>query len=854
MPGILPMKVIKMGNTSQSRIAQACDRCRSKKIRCDGVRPCCTQCKTVGFECKTSDKLSRRAFPRGYTESLEGRVRSLEAEVRELKNLLDERDEKIEVLSRIHSFNSPRRKACSPQSSTASASAGSIREASQSMTSPREIATSTSEADTVIAFQHSAKLTPFAGPSSVRAFSATLTEKLKTQGVSPSSFSTKALTAFPARNYQRTPQTLKSPPRLVTDQLVNIYLQEWAPLYPVVHRPSILKALDHYLADPSSLKEQPLTVIQLNLIFGIAALSSKSRTHQDPTIFEPNWYSQLESFCGDMSVPVVQCMVLAQMYFLAKGDYQSLNRYRALAIGTIQALGLDRSQGHLALDPLTTETRKKVFWCQYILDRFAAALTGLPLMLLDKQISTELPADIDDENVTTTGFLPGLPDESTRMSSTLALLRAAMVLGKVVETLYPPAAGYEVYMSKVHELSEELDNWKKDLPVHLQLVFLQDKPSTNVTDSRSPLLSLVYYFIRILIHRPAACFGSLNVMSPAMMTLLDERTLSLSLSINRLEVVYLSGLGILWQNTSLKRDSKLVQESRKIVSAVKTQLALESAAVATEFRILSNIINGADSLPSGVSENVVQTSQSRPNVDTSAKMSKAEAPSRRNTISSFNSTQKQPPQLQQRAGSRDQSNGGNVRMDPPHTLNKHKSFDLSSDTTNVDYYPVNPGAARSMSTTDVSKMALSAAEWECILSDLDQGSLNIFNGIYGGQNCAGQAGPFSSVNTTGRNQHQSPSPHVPVMPQPVRLIPHNTSSGSWSASNSSDVSRVHEIASSYPSEDAVGGADHATSIKDYGFPQSLHMVDPVKGIMIPSAEEDLVDLGLFDGWDRSLIT
>jgi hypothetical protein len=107
MPGILPMKVIKVGSSCQSRIAQACDRCRSKKIRCDGIRPSCTQCTNVGFECKTSDKLSRRAFPRGYTESLEERVRVLESEVRELKELLDEKDEKIDMLSRIHSHSHP---------------------------------------------------------------------------------------------------------------------------------------------------------------------------------------------------------------------------------------------------------------------------------------------------------------------------------------------------------------------------------------------------------------------------------------------------------------------------------------------------------------------------------------------------------------------------------------------------------------------------------------------------------------------------------------------------------------------------------------------------------------------------
>ena len=97
------MKVIKVGTSAQSRIAQACDRCRSKKIRCDGITPCCSQCANVGFECKTSDKLSRRAFPRGYTESLEERVRALEGEVKGLKDLLDEKDEKIDILSRIHS-------------------------------------------------------------------------------------------------------------------------------------------------------------------------------------------------------------------------------------------------------------------------------------------------------------------------------------------------------------------------------------------------------------------------------------------------------------------------------------------------------------------------------------------------------------------------------------------------------------------------------------------------------------------------------------------------------------------------------------------------------------------------------
>lgn len=174
MPGILPMKVIKVGNGNQSRIAQACDRCRSKKIRCDGIRPCCTQCANVGFECRTSDKLSRRAFPRGYTESLEDRVRCLEAEVRELKGLLDEKDEKIDVLSRMRAF--------SPQPHKPS---------SQSPASTDESKSNGQDGGDVIQAQHSASLlrnptadAPFTGPSSTRSFVGRFTVPLPSNVVS----------------------------------------------------------------------------------------------------------------------------------------------------------------------------------------------------------------------------------------------------------------------------------------------------------------------------------------------------------------------------------------------------------------------------------------------------------------------------------------------------------------------------------------------------------------------------------------------------------------------------------------------------------------------------------------------
>lgn len=104
-------KTIKPPGSNTSRVSVACDRCRKKKIRCfyddedeangdgengfllNGPEKKCANCKAVGLECIFTDKLARKAFPRGYTESLEERVRVLEYENRKLQKMLTFRKE-----------------------------------------------------------------------------------------------------------------------------------------------------------------------------------------------------------------------------------------------------------------------------------------------------------------------------------------------------------------------------------------------------------------------------------------------------------------------------------------------------------------------------------------------------------------------------------------------------------------------------------------------------------------------------------------------------------------------------------------------------------------------------------------
>jgi hypothetical protein len=120
-------------------------------------------------------------------------------------------------------------------------------------------------------------------------------------------------------------------------------------------------------------------------------------------------------------------------------------------------------------------------------------MLGLPKMIKESDVFAEYPANADDEYVTEKGFQATLPGEFTKISSALALFRASRILSKVLETNYPAAASHELSLQKLQALEDELDAWCRGLPPHLRLEFVQDKPGTNVVNSRSPLLVCIDY-------------------------------------------------------------------------------------------------------------------------------------------------------------------------------------------------------------------------------------------------------------------------------------------------------------------------------------------------------------------------
>ncbi|ESZ92488.1 hypothetical protein SBOR_7151 [Sclerotinia borealis F-4128] len=57
--------------STRKRVSQACDKCRSRKDKCDGKRPSCSTCLTHGRTCSYDANVKKRGLPEGYVRGIE---------------------------------------------------------------------------------------------------------------------------------------------------------------------------------------------------------------------------------------------------------------------------------------------------------------------------------------------------------------------------------------------------------------------------------------------------------------------------------------------------------------------------------------------------------------------------------------------------------------------------------------------------------------------------------------------------------------------------------------------------------------------------------------------------------------
>lgn len=156
-------------------------------------------------------------------------------------------------------------------------------------------------------------------------------------------------------------------PRLFSDKCVNIYFQEWAPLFPVLHKSTFLRTYEEFIVDGDTIKDNH-KLAQLYLVFSIASLSAGTTELDLVASCERQWQLAIDQIIMNNSMATLQCLVLALMNCQLQANHKRMQYYKGIAVAMSHRLGLHQSQKASSFGSLSVETRKRVFWTLYTLD------------------------------------------------------------------------------------------------------------------------------------------------------------------------------------------------------------------------------------------------------------------------------------------------------------------------------------------------------------------------------------------------------------------------------------------------------------------------------------------------------
>lgn len=127
----------------------------------------------------------------------------------------------------------------------------------------------------------------------------------------------------------------------------------------------------------------------------------------DPKIGSARFYFAAEHHLtketGSIRLTSVQARLTQCYYLLTQSRINHCWSLFGTVTSLVLALGLNRNRHPDAArgsNYIDVECRRRTFWCAYTLDAYLSAALGRPRLLHDEDIDTELPACVDDLEIT----------------------------------------------------------------------------------------------------------------------------------------------------------------------------------------------------------------------------------------------------------------------------------------------------------------------------------------------------------------------------------------------------------------------------------------------------------------------
>ncbi|EXJ56992.1 hypothetical protein A1O7_07336 [Cladophialophora yegresii CBS 114405] len=506
--------------TKRQKVAAACDQCREKKIKCDGLRPRCSPCQ-------------KRAGANAHCEWGVRRKRSTGASKLEIARL----QSRIDELERVHRRTSLPENTDQPSPSTP-----------RSISDPNRHSHSSANAMMGLIDEgdgHGEE--SVVGDSSAASFMNRIKAVLDQQ-VSPgsaqqprsnsTSSSSAVVTGLRRRQRRfRTPDYVL-PSRQQADKLLEVYWRLVDPLYPFIDKDDFMGKYQSLWAGTPTMDDEVCFICLLNATFAVACILDSSIRPQDRVSAGEVYFRRAQGyvdleFLQFQSVHTVQCLLLLAQYLQSTREPQQCWLFVGLAIRIAQSLGLDLpSTSARTHNGRPDEFLRKVWHGCVLMDRILSMTFGRPT-IITPQAAASVPRPLPHPGVSVAdcechGDLGHFDASPSDLHFFLETLQLYEIMSETLLALYSPthsaerpssmAADDDIYTpyfgalgskaaGTVLEMDAKYSTWQRSLPLHLRFArgssTIPQNLNLNLTHARqAKVLYLRYSHTRTLLFRP----------------------------------------------------------------------------------------------------------------------------------------------------------------------------------------------------------------------------------------------------------------------------------------------------------------------------------------------------------------
>ncbi|KAK0462413.1 fungal-specific transcription factor domain-containing protein, partial [Desarmillaria tabescens] len=297
--------------------------------------------------------------------------------------------------------------------------------------------------------------------------------------------------------------------------LIGLYFERVNIVLPLLHRPTF----ENSIAEKLHLKDQKFA----DVVIFVCAVAS--RYSDDPRVLFDGQHSAQSSgwkwvhqVVSTFKLSIRGTATLYNLQFICLFAQFMLGSSAPCLCWTIAGIGLRIAQDvgihqRAATDSPNTvegELWKRAFWCLMFIDRVVSSHLGRPCALNEEEIDVELPVECDDQY-----WIHANPEEAFKQPlgqpSDISYFNTALRLSNLLQSCLRTL--YLMKKSKLSfgflrkdwdrqiaaELDASLDSWFDSIPEHLRWNPNRENP---IHFNQSALLYVLYFQLRILIHRP----------------------------------------------------------------------------------------------------------------------------------------------------------------------------------------------------------------------------------------------------------------------------------------------------------------------------------------------------------------